>query len=108
VFYKLCLLVITFGVIGCCMLGLRQQRLEAVHEATVAQRNILLHSRDLAKLRTDIAAMSTPEKIELAAATRFGPLMAINVQTDSPASPIAPNGTTIVQAKSITKPAQAR
>lgn len=102
-FAKLCVLILSIGVTACSLLALRQQRLDAVSRAAVAQRSILLHGRDLATLRLEIGEMSAPERIEVAAASRFGPMTALGVQGGN-ASQIAPDGTAVAQAQ----PEQAR
>lgn len=81
-FAKLCVLILSVGAVGCSLLAIRQQRLDAVSQATIAQKNMLLHGKDLARLRTEIAQLSTPQAIELAAAARFGPMVALGPEME--------------------------
>lgn len=65
---KLSLLIVSLGVLGCLLLGLRQQRTQAAHEMAEAQRRASMHDRQLWALRAEIARRITPDKIEPMAA----------------------------------------
>jgi len=83
VFAKLCVLTISIGAIGCTLLALRQQRIEAVHQMAMGNLRIMEADRGLARLRTDIVARLEPKKIE-ALATKIGPLHPIEMRPTRP------------------------
>lgn len=72
-FAKLVAVILGIGVIGCGLLALRQQRLEAASELARVQVRIRDQDERLWRLRSDIARRTTPEHVrEMAAA--IGPL----------------------------------
>jgi hypothetical protein len=73
-FEKMAALVVSMGVIACVLLSLRQQRVQAAHELAEVQRRVLEHDRTLWRLRAELAAQLTPEKVERAS-KKFGPLL---------------------------------
>jgi len=76
VFLKVFISVLGIGLTAAALLALRQQRLWAVHESAAVQRRIAEHDRLLWKLRGDIAAQVTPDRVrELSA--RLGPMVHI-------------------------------
>ena len=75
--YKLATLIIGLGLIACVLLGIRQLRVQAAHEMADVQRRVASHDRDLWKLRTEIAKLTTPDNIETLA-QKFGVLTPIN------------------------------
>ncbi|GEM_PF-1769130 len=77
VFGKLGLIIMSMGVVGCLLLGYRQQRLSAVHEMVQAQRAMLRHSTELAKVRAEIALHSSPQQIGRLAALKLGPMVVL-------------------------------
>ncbi len=99
-FAKLVVLILGVGVIGCTLLGVRQQRLEAVHQMAVAQRNLMGQPKALAKLRSEIAQLSEPARIGELAALKVGPMMALGVHGQTP---VSADGTAIV--RDTTEPA---
>jgi len=77
VFSKLCVLILSFGVVACGLLANRQMRVLAAHDMADVQKRIARHDRELWKLRAEVARRVTPEKVrELAA--QFGPLAPIS------------------------------
>lgn len=76
---KLSVLIVGLGVLGCLLLGLRQQRTQAAHEMAEAQKRVSMHDRQLWALRAEIARRITPDKIEPMAA-HFGVLAPINTE----------------------------
>jgi hypothetical protein len=87
-FAKLCVVIIAIGATGCTLLALRQQRLDTVHDMTMAQRRIIQHDKDLARLRVDIATNLEPQRIE-AIAGQFADLHNIGLEqsTNRPGGP---------------------
>ncbi len=77
--YKLAALIVGLGVIACVLLGIRQLRVQAAHEMADVQRRVAAHDRELWKLRTEIAKLTTPDKIETLA-QKFGALAPINAE----------------------------
>jgi hypothetical protein len=75
---KICVLIVCLGVAAAVLLHMRQARLQAVHELAKVQLRMNERDRDLYRVRTQIAAKVTPERIE-EAAKRFGPLSAPHV-----------------------------
>ena len=82
-FAKLCVLIISTGLLACTLLALRQQRIEAVHQMAKINLRIMEADRGLARLRTDIAANLDPQKIEVLAA-KLGNLRPIEIQPARP------------------------
>lgn len=76
-FGKLCLIILSMGVVGCVLLGYRQQRLSAVHEMVQAQRSVLRHSTELTKVRAEIAMHSSPQQIRALAGMKLGPMVVL-------------------------------
>jgi hypothetical protein len=83
VFAKLCVLIISTGLIACTLLALRQQRIEAVHQLAMVNLRIMEADRGLARLRTDIASNMEPKKIE-ALASKIGTLRPIETAPVKP------------------------
>jgi hypothetical protein len=63
VFAKLIAVILAIGVAGCTLLTLRQQRLQASHELAEIERRVAEHDRMLWRLRVEIAARVTPQKV---------------------------------------------
>ena len=76
-FPKLCLLIVCLGVIACVLLGTRQQRVLAAHQMANVQKRVARHDRELWKLRTEIARLTTPERVEVLA-LKYGALAPIS------------------------------
>jgi hypothetical protein len=74
---KLSVLIVGLGVLGCLLLGLRQQRTQAAHEMAEVQKRVVMHDRQLWALRAEIARRITPDKVQPMAA-RLGELAPIN------------------------------
>jgi hypothetical protein len=77
--YKLAALIVGLGVIACVLLGIRQLRVQAAHEMADVQRRVSAHDRELWTLRTEIAKLTTPDKIETLA-QKYGVLTPINAE----------------------------
>ncbi len=63
-FSKLTFLIIALGVVGCSLLALRQQRLQAASEMAQAQLRIRAADERLFELRAMVAARITPQEVE--------------------------------------------
>lgn len=72
-FAKLCVLVVSMGVIACTLLGIRQLRVQAAHEAAAVVRRGEKQNREIWKLRSEIARRVTPTQVQLSA-SKFGAL----------------------------------
>ena len=79
-FAKLCVLILGGGACAAGLLSLRQQRLDAVHEMIVLQGRMTALDRDLLTLRTRIASLVTPGRVERMALS-LGPLRPLGVST---------------------------
>ncbi len=78
-FAKGAVTILAIGATACMLLTLRQQRLNAVHEIAILQRRLSEHDRTFLKLRTEIAARITPDRIrELSG--HFGHMVPIGLQ----------------------------
>lgn len=77
--YKLAALIVGLGLIACVLLGIRQLRVQAAHEMAAVQRRVSAHDRELWKLRTEIAKLTTPDNIETIA-QKYGVLTPINTE----------------------------
>jgi hypothetical protein len=73
---KLAVLILSLGVVSCVLLGIRQQRVMAAHEMADVQKRVARHDRELWKLRSEIARLTTPDKVEVMA-LKFGQLVPI-------------------------------
>ena len=62
-FWKLCVLILTAGLIACSLLAMRQARLQSGHELAEARLRIAEHDARLLALRAQIAEASTPEAV---------------------------------------------
>ncbi|HYD00322.1 MAG TPA: hypothetical protein VEB22_03780 [Phycisphaerales bacterium] len=82
-FAKLCVLIISAGLLACTLLALRQQRIEAVHQMAKVNLRIMEADRGLARLRTEIAANLEPKRIE-ELASKLGTLRAIELAPTRP------------------------
>ncbi|MFO0834202.1 MAG: hypothetical protein U0638_04470 [Phycisphaerales bacterium] len=72
-FAKLAAIILALGILGCTLLAMRQQRLQAAHELAESQLRIRKSDEQLWLLRAQIAHRLNPENIrELA--TGAGPL----------------------------------
>lgn len=78
-FAKLCVLVVSLGVIACLLLGIRQQRVQAAHEAAAAVRRAEQQNREIWKLRSEIAQRVTPTHVQLSA-SKFGALKPLSAE----------------------------
>ncbi len=63
-FSKLTFLVVSLGIVGCCLLALRQQRLQAASEMAQAQLRVRTADERLFELRSQVAARITPKEVE--------------------------------------------
>jgi hypothetical protein len=72
-FAKLTFLIVSLGIVGCSLLALRQQRLQAASEMAQAQLRIRESDERLYELRSAVAARITPQEIEKLASVA-GPL----------------------------------
>jgi hypothetical protein len=63
-FSKLTFLIISLGIVGCSLLALRQQRLQAASEMAQAQLRIRAADERLFELRSMVAARITPQQVE--------------------------------------------
>lgn len=88
-FAKLAAIIIALGIVGCTVLALRQQRLQAAHELAESQLRIRRSDEQLWLLRTQIAHRLNPEAIR-DMATAVGPHRPIAAPTDL----VEPLGTT--------------
>lgn len=95
VFAKICVLVISVGVVACVLLGVRQQRLDAVGEMTRTQLRMMELDRDINVLRTEIATNILPEHVEQLAG-KFGELRSIELRVPGP---VRVPATTVVHAE---------
>lgn len=62
-FPKLCVLIVSVGVIGGGLLTTRQLRIQAAHELADVQRRVAEHDRQLWQLRVEIAERTLPEHV---------------------------------------------
>ncbi len=76
-FAKLCVLIVSMGVIACVLLGIRQLRVQAAHEAAAVVRRAEKQNRELWKLRSEIARRVTPTNVHVAA-SKYGPLLPLS------------------------------
>ena len=77
--YTLAALIVGMGLIACVLLGVRQLRVQAAHEMADVQRRVSNHDRELWKIRTEIAKLTTPDKIETLA-RKYGILTPISAE----------------------------
>ena len=84
-FAKLAAIILALGILGCTLLAMRQQRLQAAHELAEAQLRIRKSDEQLWLLRAQIARRLNPENIR-DMATGAGPLRPVA----SPPRPIEP------------------
>ncbi len=75
---KVCVLILSIGATGCGLLGYRQMRLQTLHELANVQKRLVLHDRDLFRLRSEIAERVTPARVAQLAAD-LGPMVSIGV-----------------------------
>jgi len=85
VFAKLAAIILALGILGCTLLAMRQQRLQAAHELAEAQLRIRKSDEQLWLLRAQIARRLNPENIRDMAAGA-GPLR----PAASPPPPVEP------------------
>lgn len=93
---KLCVLILCVGATACVLLTLRQQRLDAVHELAVLQRDMAQLDHDLFRFRARIMASVTPGQIEKMALA-LGDMRPIGV--DPPVRPGDANPTAVASAE---------
>lgn len=62
-FAKLLAIIVAIGLTACGLLSMRQARLQAVHELADAQLRIWRHDERLLKIRADISARITPDRV---------------------------------------------
>lgn len=84
-FAKLCVVIISAGLLACTLLALRQQRIEAVNQMARINLRIMDADRNLAHLRTDIASNMEPQRIEMLAG-KLGSLRPIEATPLRPGS----------------------
>ena len=72
-FAKLVVLTISLALSACALLCLRQMRTQSAHELAEARLRVLQRDNEFWRLRTQIAARVTPERIEQLAA-KINPL----------------------------------
>ncbi len=84
-FAKLAAIILALGILGCTLLAMRQQRLQAAHELAEAQLRIRKSDEQLWLLRAQIARRLNPENIR-DMATDAGPLRPVA----SPPPPVEP------------------
>ncbi|MCC6227986.1 MAG: hypothetical protein IT432_02030 [Phycisphaerales bacterium] len=84
-FAKLAAIILALGILGCTLLAMRQQRLQAAHELAEAQLRIRKSDEQLWLLRAQIARRLNPENIR-DMATDAGPLR----PAASPPPPVEP------------------
>ncbi len=82
---KICFLILCMGAVACTVLGYRQTRLQTLHELSDVQRRLMAHDRDLFRLRAEIAAQVTPQRVAKLAG-RLGPLVSIGVDDEMTSS----------------------
>lgn len=75
-FAKLALVVIGVGLCACALLTVRQLRMEAAHQLAQTRLRILERDSALQRLRAQIAARVTPERVEVLA-SGLGPMRQI-------------------------------
>lgn len=74
---KFATLIVGLGLIACVLLGIRQLRAQSAHQMAAVQRRVAMHDRELWKLRTEIAKLVTPDRIE-PLTRRFGEMASIS------------------------------
>lgn len=67
-FAKLAVLTISLALCACALLCLRQMRTQSAHEFAEARLRVLQRDNDFWRLRTQIAARVTPERVQQLAA----------------------------------------
>ncbi|MCA3005551.1 MAG: hypothetical protein ACK51N_00685 [bacterium] len=99
---KICFVILAVGVVGATLLTLRQQRLDAVHQMAVMQRDMHKRDQQLLALRAQIKQLVLPEQIE-PRALALGPMSPIGV--DPVVNPLRPaDNTRIVQIQPRVRP----
>jgi hypothetical protein len=82
VFTKLAAVILGIGIVGCSLLALRQQRLQAASELARVQVRIRAQDERLWELRTQISRAVNPENIREMALT-IGPLRPLVAEGDA-------------------------
>lgn len=92
VFAKVAVLIVSIGVCACALLAARQMRTQAAHELAEARLRLLQRDNELWRLRAQIAAKVTPERVQILA-TKLNSL-----------KPIAADGGSVNAAAGATSP----
>lgn len=90
-FAKLVLVIVTAGGAACGLLAMRQARLQAAHELAQVQFRIARHDQTLWAVRSRIASMVTPSRVqELASGIGpMRPLLAEPIGGSAPSDAVA-------------------
>lgn len=89
--WKLALIIVSGAVIAACLLAVRQQRIQAVHDMTRALERAAQADEELWRVRVEIARHVSPDSMH-AHVKRIGPTKPILVdwrQSPEPPRPIA-------------------
>lgn len=78
-FAKIIALIVSFGVLGCATLAVRQQRIEAAHDLTRSQARLAELDRNAMRLRAQLAGRLTPADIQKRA-DALGALMPLSME----------------------------
>ena len=63
-FSKLLFIVLTFGMVGGCLLIMRQQRLEASHQTATTFQRVAAQERAVWRMRAEIARRCRPDQLQ--------------------------------------------
>lgn len=85
-FAKVAAIILAIGLCACALLAARQMRTQAAHELAEARLRVMQRDNELWRLRAQIAARVTPQKIQQLAA-KLTPLKPISA--DGPESSLA-------------------
>jgi hypothetical protein len=77
VFAKIAFLILSVGAVACVLLSIRQSRIQTAHEMARCIERINEHDRTLWRLRSEIASMITPDRVEQRVVA-LGPLRPIS------------------------------
>lgn len=77
---KLIVIALSLGAIAITLLSLRQQRLLAVHQLVVTQRQIFGLDENLWRFRVAVAERTIPLRVQEQAIAHFGPMSPMGVE----------------------------
>lgn len=82
---KVAAVILAIGVCACILLAARQLRTQAAHELAEARLRVMQRDNELWRLRSQIAARVTPQRVQQMAAG-LTPLKPIGIEPPQPAA----------------------